>query len=551
MEIKELAVQNYKELLNEYGYEYNEIALGTTVNQWYNSKENLRSILSKSQYWDEEMQAIVLKEKTIMRSFNEEGVIDFGNWMRKVLSGDDAPLKQFISDQIIGILMASHMEFGDNIIHLEWTKNQLPENIFDHIPELREGQKWSRYIGQLCKSWGVNTITDIQTEIYQDSNTGELHKRQKDYGYNHHFALLGDSCNPLAIKHKTFVLSLNLLDYLTMSFGHDWASCHSIDKSNTRDCNGNYSGQYSAGTLSYGLDDVTMIAYITDELNPNRGRNIHHHYGSDVPYWKRDKEHRAVVSWGEDKLYFGRTYPDDRDNGDASIAGQIREIVQQIFAECLGVSNIWVTKKGTENTSNYVGANEGNCAYDDWACYDKCSISFLKTNGTLNTNMIYVGTYPICPTCGHTHENSDSIQCEDCSSGFDATCPWCGDGFVEEDGVYVEPAERTFCCSTCASDAGWHIDHYGNWIHINDAIWISDTSEWYPADDDDIALCEDDGCWHLKNDCYYDEHEDEWYSPSYDGVVCYDGTWYHNEDTATAEGYVWCDDDREWHHVAD
>ncbi len=551
MEIKELAVQNYKELLNEYGYEYSENALRTTVDQWYNSKENLRSILSKSQYWDEEMQAIVLKEKTIMRSFNEEGVIDFGNWMRKVLSGDDAPLKQFISDQIIGILMASHREFEDNIIHLEWAKSQLPEKIFEHIPELREGQKWSRYIGQLCKSWGVNTITDIQTEIYQDSNTGELHKRQKDYGYNHHFALLGDSCNPLAIKHKTFVLSLNLLDYLTMSFGHDWASCHSIDKSNTRDCNGNYSGQYSAGTLSYGLDDVTMIAYITDELNPDRGRNIHHHYGSDVPYWKRDKEHRAVVSWGEDKLYFGRTYPDDRDNGDASIAGQIREIVQQIFAECLEVSNIWVTKKGMENTREYVGANEGNCAYDDWACYDKCSISFLKINGTLNTNMIYVGTYPICPTCGNTHENSDSIQCEDCSNGFDATCPWCGDGFVEEDGVYVEPAERTFCCSTCANDAGWHINHYGNWIHINDAVWISDVSEWYPDDDDNVTLCEDDGCWHLKDDCYYDEHEDEWYSPSYDGVVCYDGTWYHNEDNATAEGYVYCDDDSEWHHVAD
>lgn len=550
MEIKESMVADYKELLDEYEYEHDDSAVVKTIDKWFNNKEDLRSILSNSQYWDEKMQAVILKEKTIIRSFDKSGVYEFRDWVLKQINDDDC--KKRVLAYTIDWIIGCYNEFKDNKIHVDYLKNRWDWVELPNIPKLCDGQKWSRWIGQLMKQWELNKITDVRTEIYQDANTGELHKREKDYGYNYHFALLGDSINPLEIKGKTFILSINLLDYLTMSFGHDWASCHTIDKDNRRRCRNHYDGQYSAGTLSYGLDNVTMIAYIVDEKNLAReDRNSHHHYGSDVPYWQRDKEHREVVAWDNDKLYFARVYPDGRDGGDEGIGAQFREIIQQIFAECLGVSNMWTTKKGNDQTSSYMRGNSGNCAYHDWDCCGDGAMSFLRRiDGVLNEEPIYIGTYPICPMCGQEHCNEDNICCNDCVGEYYGYCYSCGDGFSEDEEVYIEEADRSYCCVSCANRDGWYIDHYDNWIHEDDAVRCIDNGDYYPDNDDEVCYCCDDDEWHLREDCHYDDYDDEWYSPDCEGIEAADDSWFHDEETAKKAGYILCDDDDEWHHPA-
>lgn len=558
--IKNNTIDNVKDLLNKYDIEYCDGPVRKIVNTWYDAKEGLRSILSKSQYWDEDEQAVILKDKTIIRSYDQEGARKFRGWAERELTKKG---KLCVSDYFDNVFAWMEFSFKNdlgNLINLpklrEWAGfRDFEENSqFQDMPKLVNGQKWSRFFGALCKKYELNTITDVRTEIHTDAATGELVKREKDYGYNYHMALLGDSVNPLTINGKTFVISINLIDYLTMSFGTNWSSCHTIDKRNYRRSEHTYQGQYCGGTLAYANDMVTMITYIVDEKNENKhGRNEYHCYGTDVPYCLRDKEHRAVAAWDKDKLYIARVYPDDRDGGELGIGAQFREIIQQIFAECLGVSNIWTTKKGNSATSTYVkNAIDIIAAYPDWQHYDTGAISFLRRiDGILNEEPILICNHVICPNCGVEHDYSDNILCEECAGdNYFGYCHRCGDGFNEDNEVYVECNDSSYCCEECANNDGYYRDHDGIWRSEDDLIYIEDNGDYYPDDDERICPCEDDGNWHLQRNCRQCDGDDCWYYYTDDGVETADGKWYHDEDTAEDNGYVYCDDDNEWHHVA-
>lgn len=554
MEENKMDIQNvitmYNDLLNEYDIPWSANATSRTVRDSWCAKSTLRNILSKCQYWDEEAQAVVLRNKTILRSYNRDGANRFCRWAYKTLVDKGEPVRAEALEAMFHI-MQNQLENGKgNLIDLAELPPTLPEGIAQPL----QGQKWSRYFGKVCKEYGLNTVVDLRTEVHSTPD-GETIRRQRDYGYNYHMALLGDSINPLEITGKTFVLSIHFIDYPTMSFGHDWASCHTIDKDNHRRCDHTYSGQYCGGTLSYALDNVTMIAYIVDEENaPKAGRNSYHHYGSDVPYCLRDKEHREVVAWDKDKFYFARVYPDGRDGGEEGIGAQFREIVQQIFAECLGVSNMWTTKKGTEYTSYHVQANDGNCAYPDWDNCEDGSISFLRrVDGILNQDTIWIGGEAICPNCGCSHCNTNHILCEDCENEGTEICYRCDEHFDPEDdeAVYITADDRWYCCARCAERDGYVMTVDGEWFDEGSVVYVEDDCNYYHIDDERICYCADDNDYHLAIDCTEESDTGDWYYSEDSGIQTADGEWYHNEDTAREHGYVLCDDDNEWHHISE
>ena len=559
-QVKERMFNDVIALFGEYGIDYRDCYVREIINEWYKAKAELRAILRKYPQWDEMAQAVILKERSVIRAFDENGAAQFKDWMRRELARKDMNMERAYVGYLYEYMTNSFENALGNLINLpELEKNTtlndiLALNEYKNMPKPVNGQKWSRFFGGLCKKWGLNTITDVRTEIHTDPATGEIVKREKDYGYNYYIALLGDSINPLEIPGKTFLISINIIDYLTMSFGNNWASCHTIDKRNKRKCEHHYDGQYCGGTLDYALDNVTMISYFVDEANENKhGRNEYHHYGNDVPYCRRDKEHRAVTAWQNDKLYVARVYPDGRDGGEAGIGAQFREIIQQIFAECLNVSNIWTTKKGTESTNHYVRSNGCLAAYPDWSHCEDGAISFLRRiDGILNEEPIKICGGVICPNCGERHSYSDNILCQECAEDeeYYGYCNWCEEGYYEGDEVWMgEWYDVSFCCYDCARAAGYRLDHYGNWIHTDDAIYCVDDNDYYPEDDDSLVYCEDDDNNHLRENCHYCDGDANWYSPDTDGVTTYDGKWFHDEDTAEENGYVLCDDDDEWHHA--
>ena len=145
----------------------------------------------------------------------------------------------------------------------------------EYFPELkaREGQRFMKVFIKMCKIVGID----------------------KNEKYNKQIARLGDAITVLKIKRHT-VLSINPIDYWTMSFGDNWSSCHTIDKTGIRDMPNSYEGQYSAGTESYMLDGTSFVYYTVDAS-----------YDGDS-YELQPKHTRQMFHLGEDKLVQGRLY---------------------------------------------------------------------------------------------------------------------------------------------------------------------------------------------------------------------------------------------------
>ena len=252
-------------------------------------------------------------------------------------------------------------------------------NLYPTVKAVK-GQKVSRIVNKVCCLLGIDKYED----------------------YNKEFAKFSDAVNPLSIKRHT-VLSCHPIDYLTMSFGNSWASCHTIDKHNKRDMPNAYSGGYSGGTMSYMLDGSSVVFYTVDakytgnqlELEPKINRNMFH--------------------IGEDKIIQARVYPKSNDDADG-IYTKIRNIVQKVIADCMGKPNLWKLRKGTdecEEVTNTIGVH-----YRDYLSFDSCNVSYLKLDdsGSVNTTKIKIGHNPICPCCGKTHNSEENIECYDCRS---------------------------------------------------------------------------------------------------------------------------------------
>lgn len=249
-------------------------------------------------------------------------------------------------------------------------------NCFPSIKAVR-GQKLSRVINKIC----------------------HLLEIDKDKNYNKEFAKFSDAVNPLSIIRHT-VISCHPIDYLTMSFGNSWSSCHTIDKKNVRNMDNSYEGMYSGGTMSYMLDGTSVVFYTVDkkydgdklELEPKINRNMFH--------------------IGEDKIVQGRVYPQCNDDK-SCIYEKFRNIMQKVIADCYGKPNMWKLKKGTEACEDIIESK--GVHYRDYENFDDCNVSYLKLDdGSYNNKKIIVGHNVICPSCGGVHSNSSCIECSDC-----------------------------------------------------------------------------------------------------------------------------------------
>lgn len=344
------------------------------------------------------------------------------------------------------------------------------------------GQKVSRIVNKVCKLTGIDKLPE----------------------YNREFAKYADAINPLVIKRHT-VLSCHPVDYLTMSFGNSWASCHTIDKENKRDMPDNYSGCYSSGTLSYMLDGSSFVYYTVDK----------DYNGNELEL--QDKINRNMFHMGEDKLIQARVYPQSTD-GEGGIYKQIREIAQKVIADCLEVPNMWINSKGTGACSSVTRSYGTH--YKDYTNYSDCNVSFLKCgedNSYKNVNTIAIGHEPICPKCGDSHDYEEAIECRGCYKG-EHKCDDCGCTYDEEDMYLIDGS--WYC-----SDSSFYCDYHerreiGNYTYIQDYGYVCDD-----------ALESDD--------FYYCNHCDEWhYAPSRSPIVTTDDKHFCSERCAEREDYV-------------
>ena len=128
-------------------------------------------------------------------------------------------------------------------------------NRLGYYKEMRSGMKRSRVINTVFKEYPIGDDHKIDATKFTDGHE----EGDRNYlSYNKLFAKAADDTNPLKIKRIT-VLSVNICDFLLMSNGNSWSSCHFINRS------GAYQGCYKAGTLSYSNDGTSMCFYTLPE----------------------------------------------------------------------------------------------------------------------------------------------------------------------------------------------------------------------------------------------------------------------------------------------
>lgn len=242
-----------------------------------------------------------------------------------------------------------------------------------------EGMKTSRAFNRVCSIYGVDRLPN----------------------YNKLFAEYADMVSGLKRKLK-FYISVNPLDYLTMSFGKSWSSCHTIDKKNERGMPNSYQGMHCGGVMSYLLDGTSIITYVHDHATEDH---------------EEGKIYRNMFHFNNGTLIQGRIYPQGND-GATDLYRTFRRFMQIEMTKLLGLNaDDWLKKSGGcgNNVASY------GVHYRDYECFSECNVSYPREMLNAANNVVRVGHERICPWCGYevdddedgaylTHEDCDNID---------------------------------------------------------------------------------------------------------------------------------------------
>lgn len=477
------------ELLDEYGWENTTYGLDRIYRVWEANKSWLWDLFSRSQYWNGRGQIVISHNYT--RALNFDAIANFFAWAGYRLCCDnyfwDFRTKFYEElEKEIGEAEDQERQFG------RFATKYMAELINSQYPEVKAvaGQKVSRIMNKVFVTLGLDKETDYLRE----------------------FTKFADAITPYTVTRHT-ILSINPIDYWTMSFGHNWKSCHSIDIHGNRDSSGDDFGCcYCSGTESYMLDGSTIIFYTVDgAYNGNR-------------FELEDKVTRCAFHLGEDKFVQGRLYP-LCESPEATEAGrEAREVVQRLICEAADVPNMWSKfAKGTNSCREVVSHKGTN--YQDYFHYPNVGVSYWKGDGRSEVNKytISVGHAPICPNCGEEHWEEDSICCPACN-GRGYRCADCGEIIECEDDVcWVDGQPYCRDCVTwCEYCNEWMINRYHDFYDVINYGTVSDDAINYS---DYFVEVEDNIRWYSNYVRVCDAHETE------------DGRYFYSIDAMMEAGY--------------
>lgn len=295
------------------------------------------------------------------------------------------------------------LESVDAFIKFDNTMADFGRYVFDKVDEsivnsaaaltppvsLTVGMKTSRAFNKICTAYGINKLKPFQ--IHSEDGT-----ERTVYPYDRLFAKYSDMISGHKRKLKFFI-SVNPLDYLTMSFGVSWNSCHDIDRDNVRQLeHRSYGGSNCAGVISYLLDSASIITYAHNDMPES---------------FEDGKIYRNMFHFDNDLLVQGRVYPQSND-GCINLYKEFREIVQGELAEMLGLqSNKWILR--SELKSRQVSSTGNH--YKDYLYHNECNISYPAEKETSKNNIVHIGHSHICPVCGDANSTYvGSLVCDVC-----------------------------------------------------------------------------------------------------------------------------------------
>ena len=373
---------------------------------------------------------------------------------------------------------------------------------FDNVDDvhIHAGSKPTKAVMKLLRQFGFDSLPeDVKHEALRS------------------YSQYADNINPITIKRHT-VISVNPVDFLRMSDGNSWTSCHRVANLNEEWGEDQEFGCYSAGTLSYAYDKQTMIMYTVDAE------------AEDITFYP--KTTRQLYFWNGYVLLGSRVYPQSMD-GDNYEYESHRVIAEKVIADCLGESNIW--RRVEEYRTESYGLHYPDYEYAKYPAYE---LSF-RTQDEFYTKTFEIGCanrYITCVVCGgHGDFESGNPVCINCLSRNRFYCELCGEyeygesHWVNGEDFYVcdyHWDDRIRACTEC----GYDYDNEGDRL-----TWVDSVDEY---------VCDD--C--LANYYRWSEYSEEYYKT--DDMVNLDGIGWVTEDEAE-EYYAYAEDTERYHLIDD
>lgn len=269
-------------------YIYNEFKT------WYEAKKNLIALFREHPQWNDKEKCIAI-DLPIYRNADGTVVASAARELFQTMSAESPVFSRRTLrayDYITDIASRSYnYKMDNNCIRFHETAYREIKEYLNAIglndDDMNINAKASRNINAIIKKFKLADRTE----------------------YNKASAKCFDAMalKPLQVK---FVVSLNICDFVTMSHGNSWSSCHSFRNR----------GSWHAGCLSYANDDVTVITYGLDKNCP------------DNDYYKNDKIFRQLFMINKEHTEYvqSRMYPACNIYTDESVNASFNSILSEV-----------------------------------------------------------------------------------------------------------------------------------------------------------------------------------------------------------------------------
>lgn len=246
----------------------------------------------------------------------------------------------------------------------------------------------------------------------------------------------------------SLVLSINPLDFLTMSCGTSWDSCMYP------------TGEYSTGTLPYATGKDTVIGFLvnTDDYEVEINRSN----------WS-NKIWRQIMYITDDNFIISQNpYPGDKPKFSVALSAYINEALDL---------NLEITKKASsENTDKLYVRNIGiSTGYIDLEHGGYLPYIFGVKTGEGSQIKVCAQSVAYCLDCGEFKADCEMCDscgvCESCANDYDFYCYHCGQGFYEyEDECTWVNGDCT--CDDCLEDNYSYSSYHSEYIPNDDAVQV-------------------------------------------------------------------------------
>lgn len=415
---------------------YSEVGVSANIDEWINNKSSLISMFSKSQYWNEETLSIIKPVSYVPRANIDESTNFFSRLISNASDfiGQNGDKDAKTAIRLLRMAQAGEISYPILSIHKERIETPEEFAFFKEVleyPGINVGMKWSRLIQAVLKKIDSNVIQDPSFVERYTRWTESISERPATY---------------------MMTMSLNPADYILMSYGNSWSSCHIINPRIAKG-SGDYNGIHKAGTLDYMSDSSTVMVQTLDKRTSPEDAPLAPRIHRNVFYVK--PEIPAMVQ--------SRFYPNNNET-------QVKELfmaeVKSVLAEIYGGVGNWIVPHRSRVYK------VGDKHYPDYQSYGSSAVCFTDDRYApfLALEIRFdAGNTVHCLECGREYSgNPGMLTCNRCDSGRPddeyVECSCCGDDVLEDEARHVDDecyCERCFdenfvYCSNC--DAVVHRD---------------------------------------------------------------------------------------------